>query len=58
MALELGDQVLLCLCFGKLFSSGPLCREETDITNPMKPVYRLHEAVVLHLLEIDVQVNE
>lgn len=32
MALELGDQDLLFLCFLNLFSSGPLLREETDIT--------------------------
>lgn len=54
----LGDQALLCLCFVKLFSSGPRSREETDIINHMKPVYPLHEAVVLDFLGIDVQVNE
>lgn len=58
MPLELGDQVLLCLCFVKLFSSGPLHREETEITNHMKPVYHVHEAVVLDFLGIAVQVNE
>lgn len=58
MAQELGDQVLVCLCFVKLFSSGPLHREETDITNHMKPVYCLPEAVVLDFLGIGMQVNE
>lgn len=58
MALKLGDQVLLCLCFVKLFCNGPLRREETDITNHMKPVYCLGEAVVLDFLVIDVQMNK
>lgn len=60
MALKLGDQVLLCLCFVKLFCNGPLRREETDIiTNHMKPVYCLGgEAVVLDFLGIDVQMNK
>lgn len=56
--LELGDQDLLFLCFVNLFSSGPLLREETDITNHMMPAYFLCEAGVLDFLEMDVQVNE
>lgn len=41
IASELEDQASLCLCFVKLFSSGPRSREETDIINHMKPVYPL-----------------
>ena len=57
MALELGDQVLLCPCSVMLFSNGPLGREETGRTSHMKPVYRPGETVVPGSQEMDVQMN-
>lgn len=57
MALELGDQVLLCPCSVMLFSSGPLGREETGLTSHMKPEYRPGETVVLGCWWVDVEMN-
>lgn len=57
VALELGDQTLLCPCSVMLFSSGPLGKEETGLTSRMKPACCPGEAVILGSWRMDVQIK-